>query len=73
MLPEGLDVLLRRVEGRVIDGKHAVRLGRHHRAEDELSGPVGLFAEQEVQEGQLVNVIRQSHVAVLKSFCNVRC
>jgi hypothetical protein len=38
-VPERFHVLLRRVERRVVDGEHAVRLRRRHRAEDVL-GPI---------------------------------
>ena len=62
----GFDVLLGGVHGRVVDGEHAGRSLRLDGAEDELAGAVGLLAQEKVEEGELVHVVRDLHLAALK-------
>lgn len=64
-VPEGLDVVLGGVHGRVVDGEHAGRVLGGDSAEKELAGPVGLLPEQEVQKRQLEDVERDLDLAAL--------
>ena len=66
----GFDVLLGGVHGRVVDGEHAGRRLRLDGAEDELAGAVGLLAQEKVEEGELVHVVRDLHLATLKCDMN---
>ena len=66
----GFDVLLGGVHGRVVDGEHAGRRLRLDGAEDELAGAVGLLAQEKVEEGELVHVVRYLHLAALKCDMN---
>ena len=59
------NVLLGGVHGGEVDGEHARRRLGLHGAKDELSGAVGLLSQQEVEEGELVHVIRDLDLAAL--------
>ena len=61
----GFNILVSGVHGRVVDGEHAGRRLRLYGAEDELAGAVGLLAEEKVEEGELVHVVRDLHLAAL--------
>ena len=65
-LPERLNVILCGVHGRVVDGEHARGVLGGDRAEEELAGAVGLLSQQEVQEGQLEDVVRDLDLAALR-------
>ena len=62
----GFYILLGGVHGRVVDGEHARRRLRFYGAEDELAGAVGLLAQEKVEEGELVHVVRDFHFAALQ-------
>ena len=65
LVPEGLDVLLRGVHGRVVYGEHARAVLGSDRAEEVLAGAVGLLAQQEVEEGKLEDVVGDFDLASL--------
>ena len=62
----GFYILVGGVHGRVVDGKHARRRLWLYGAEDELAGAVGLLAQEKVEEGELVHVVRDFHFAALQ-------
>jgi hypothetical protein len=64
-IPKRFNILFRCVECGVVNGEHAVGLGRHDGAENVLPRAVGLLPEQEIQEGELVDVVSQPHVTIL--------